>query len=132
MYLNLDQSFKPYKGDEVTYESFNFPGGEPHIKITSDVSGDVIITHRIRSFNDFGTVFLAIDALKRMDCKDISLMLPYFPAARQDRVMVKGEPLTVKVFANMINAFNLKNVYIFDPHSEVTPALLNNCKVIYN
>jgi ribose-phosphate pyrophosphokinase len=32
----------------------------------------------------------------------------------------------------MINSLHLNKVTVFDPHSEVTPALLNNCEVIYN
>jgi ribose-phosphate pyrophosphokinase len=67
-----------------------------------------------------------------MDVKIISLFIPYFPAARQDRVMIKGEPLSVKVYADIINAMNLEKVFVFDAHSEVTPALINNCEVIPN
>ncbi|MNR04820.1 Ribose-phosphate pyrophosphokinase 2 [compost metagenome] len=67
-----------------------------------------------------------------MGVKAIKLFVPYFPAARQDRVMIPGEPLTVKVYADIINALGLDNVTVFDPHSEVTPALLNNCTVIPN
>ena len=67
-----------------------------------------------------------------MGVKIIELFVPYFPAARQDRVMIPGEPLTVKVYADIINAMGLESVTVFDPHSEVTPALLNNCMVIAN
>ena len=59
-----------------------------------------------------------------MHVKTINLFLPYFPGARQDRVMVAGESLTVKVYANLINDLKLNKVTIFDPHSDVTPALL--------
>jgi ribose-phosphate pyrophosphokinase len=132
MYLNLDRNFNPYKGEEMSFESFIFPGGEGHIKISGSPSSTVTITHRIKSFSDLVMVMLATDALRRMGTEIINLMLPYFPAARQDRVMVKGEPLTVKILADMINSLNLNRVTVFDPHSEVTPALLNNCEVIYN
>ena len=57
---------------------------------------------------------------------------PYFPGARQDRVMVQGEALTIKVYADILNSLNLNQITIVDPHSEVTPALLNNCEVINN
>jgi len=60
------------------------------------------------------------------------LNIPYFPAARQDRVCVEGEPLTVKVFADFINSMKFNKVTIFDPHSEVTPALLDNVQVVDN
>lgn len=134
MILNLDKNFKPLNGDEIQYESFTFSGGEPHIKINPNIdkTKKVTITHRLNSFNDLGLLCLAVDALKRMDIKLEHLIIPYFPSARQDRVMIKGEPLSVKVYADIINAFNFKKVIVFDAHSEVTPALLNNCEVITN
>ena len=132
MYLNLDKSFNPYMGEEIPFECFDFPGGESHIKISGSHSHEVTITHRIRSFNDVGMILLAADALRRMGTGRLELMIPYFPAARQDRVMVKGEPLSVKVMAEIFNSLKLDKITVFDPHSEVTPALLNNCEVIYN
>lgn len=135
MILNLDTHFNPFPGKrEIQFQSFTFSGGEPHIKINPDfdVSEPITITHRINSFNDFGLLLLAIDALKRMDVKLINVFIPYFPAARQDRVMISGEPLSVKVYADILNSLKLNKVTVFDAHSEVTPALLDNCKVIPN
>jgi ribose-phosphate pyrophosphokinase len=134
MTLNLDQNFKPISGEEIQFESFTFSGGEPHIKINSNIdrTKKVTITHRLNSFNDLGLLCLAVDALKRMDIKLDQLVIPYFPASRQDRVMVEGEPLSVKVYAEIINALKFNKVIIFDPHSDVTPAVLKNCKVVEN
>jgi ribose-phosphate pyrophosphokinase len=135
MILNLDPNFRPFPGQkEIDFKSFIFSGGEPHIKINPDfdINQKITITHRLNSFNDFGLLCLAVDALRRMDVKVIDLFIPYFPAARQDRVMIKGEPLSVKVYADIINAMQLNKVFVFDAHSEVTPALVNNCEVIPN
>lgn len=135
MILNLDHNFKPFSDKkEIEFQSFIFSGGEPHIKIKPDfdVSETVTITHRINSFNDFGLLLLAIDALKRMDVKLINVFIPYFPAARQDRVMIAGEPLSVKVYADILNSLKLNKITVFDAHSEVTSALLDNCEVISN
>ena len=135
MFLNLDPHFSPFgKQQEIEFNSFTFSGGEPHIKITSnfDIDQVITITHRINSFNDLGLFCLAVDALRRMGVKTINGFIPYFPAARQDRLMVVGEPLSVKVYTDIINALNLNKIQVFDPHSEVTPALLNNCEVISN
>lgn len=133
--INLDKNFSPFGAENaIQFQSFVFAGGEPHIKISSnfDPASVVQLTHRINSFNDLGLICTTVDALKRMGVKTIKLFIPYFPAARQDRVMVPGEPLTVKVYADIINALGFDNVTVFDPHSEVTPALLNNCTVITN
>ncbi|MFD2286590.1 ribose-phosphate diphosphokinase [Pedobacter petrophilus] len=133
--LNLDPSFTPLgENNSIAHQSFLFAGGEPHIKIQADFDKDepVTVTQRINSFNDLGLICITVDALKRMGVKEINLFIPYFPAARQDRVMIPGEPLSVKVYADIINAMNLASVTVFDPHSEVTPALLNNCVTISN
>lgn len=134
MVLNLAPDFKPVTGAEIAFESFTFSGGEPHIKLDPnfDISEGVIVTHRLNSFNDLGLLCLAMDALKRMDAVPGTLVIPYFPSARQDRVMVKGEPLSVKVYADIINSLNFRKVLVFDPHSDVTAAVLNNCEVVTN
>jgi ribose-phosphate pyrophosphokinase len=135
MILNLDPKFAPIQNQqEIKFQSFTFSGGEPHIKINPDfdTTQKVTITHRLNSFNDLGLLCITVDALRRMDVKIIDLFIPYFPAARQDRVMIKGESLSVKVYADIINTLQLNKVYVFDAHSEVTPALVNNCEVIPN
>jgi len=135
MILNLDPKFTPILNkEEIKFQSFTFSGGEPHIKISPDFdpTQKVTITHRLNSFNDLGLLCITVDALRRMDVKVIDLFIPYFPAARQDRVMIKGESLSVKVYADIINALQLNKVFVFDAHSEVTPALVNNCEVIPN
>jgi ribose-phosphate pyrophosphokinase len=131
--LNLDKTFQPF-GESIHFESFTYSGGEPHIRILEELkpSEKVLITTRIRSFNDLGFVLLAADALHRMGIQSLELFIPYFPAARQDRVMVSGEPLSVKVMANLTNTIGFERVYIVDPHSEVTPALLDNATVFTN
>lgn len=132
--LNLDPDFQPANGNTLSFEKFVFSGGEPHIKIQPDLDSQqpVMITTRLRNFEALGFLILAVDALRRMSVRSISAFIPYFPAARQDRVMVPGEPLSVKVYATMINALRLDKVIVYDPHSEVTPALLNNVEVCYN
>lgn len=135
MILNLDPNFKPFTAQpEIIFQNFTFSGGEPHIKINPDfdTTQKVTLTHRLNSFNDLGLLCIAVDALRRMDVKNMELFIPYFPAARQDRVMIKGEPLSVKVYADIINGMQFDKVFVFDAHSEVTPALVNNCEVIPN
>jgi len=88
-YLNLDKNFSPF-GKSIAFECFTFSGGEPHIKILESLEKEeeVTITTRIRNFEDMGFLLLATDAIKRMGIEIIHLLLPYFPAARQDRLMV--------------------------------------------
>lgn len=141
--LNLSPSFNPFGIPDkalIKFTSLKFHGGEPHIKVhefwdttefldiglTVSAVETVMITTRINSFDDFGLLAVAVDALRRMGVERIHAFIPYFPGARQDRVTNPGEPLTVSVYASLINALNLSQVFIYDPHSDVTMAVLNN------
>ncbi|MEO1260841.1 MAG: ribose-phosphate diphosphokinase [Bacteroidota bacterium] len=134
--LNLSKNFNWPTENGIHYEAFVFHGGEPHIKLhvenTPDPSEEVLIIQRVQQSGDFMLLLLATDALRRSGFQKINTLLPYFPAARQDRVMVPGEPLSLKVYAQLINAQNYERVIIFDPHSDLTPALLNNVQVFRN
>jgi ribose-phosphate pyrophosphokinase len=129
---NLDKS--------IDFDLITFSGGEPHVKINwLDTEFDTYhILHRIQSFNDLGNLLVFIDALKRKykdfeGCEPhIHLAIPYFPAARQDRVCDRGNAFTLKVYADIINSQNFDEVTVFDPHSDVTPALINNVRVVSN
>lgn len=60
----------------------------------------------------------------------IHLVMPYIPNARMDRVKAADEVFTLKWFAAFINALRLDEVTVFDPHSNVAPALIDNIRVI--
>jgi ribose-phosphate pyrophosphokinase len=49
----------------------------------------------------------------------LRLRIPYFPAARQDRVMTEGEPFALQVMANLIKSCNFYEIEVWDPHSDV-------------
>ena len=148
-YMNLSEGFNPFynesktipeallRGKYIKFEKFTFKGGEPHIKLDiASLAGKVdwvYISHRINSFNDMGELMVAVDALRREYPRvTILLFLPYFPGARQDRIMVDGEPFTAKIYADLINDMNFDHVTILDPHSDVAPALLNKVQVVEN
>jgi ribose-phosphate pyrophosphokinase len=107
-----------------------FAGGECHVKIKIPIHEDekVRLNTRLNSSDDVMNLCLAVDALRNMSVNYIEVFIPYIPYARQDRVMVAGEPLSIKVFANIINALNLNKVISFDAHSDVSVALLNKCQ----
>jgi ribose-phosphate pyrophosphokinase len=111
-----------------------FAGGECHVRLSESFSADdkVKIQIRLNTSDDIMTLCLAVDALRHMGVSHIEAFIPYMPYARQDRVMNSGEPLSVKVMARIINSLELRKVTIFDAHSDVTVALLDNCHNIPN
>lgn len=140
--LNLSEGFNPCNLHEdntrlIKFEKFFFSGGEPHIKIQplwrSRKQEDFLITTRLDSMNDVGMLMVAVDAIKRSaHVSQLVLLAPYFLGARQDRPMVDGEPLTLKVIADLINSMEFNYVIVFDPHSEGVGIAVNNCIVMDN
>lgn len=123
---------------DVPVEVMVFSGGEVNVKLPEIALyfGDLILINTCIADSD-GIMALALtknaleqEALRQgVILDDIVLDLAYTPYARQDRVCNQGEALSIKVFADMINAMNFERVFITDPHSEVTPALINNVVV---
>ena len=61
---------------------------------------------------------------------NIVLFMPYIPNARQDRVKSNKDVFTLKYFAEVINDLKFDEVFVLDPHSYVSEALINNIRVI--
>lgn len=58
-----------------------------------------------------------------------NLVIPYMPYSRMDRT--EGVAVfTLKYLCNLINNLNFKSVIIYEPHSEVSIALLDRVKVV--
>jgi len=111
--------------------TFLFPGGECHVSIEKiPIATETKITASLQNADDILRLLLTVDAVRRKHHTNIHLTIPYFPYARQDRVCNPGEALSAKVMADLINHLHCKTVTILDPHSDVTPALLENCHVI--
>lgn len=132
-YLNLSPALSLQPA--LPFTAFRFSGGEPHLKIDPAVlepGVPVCITVQARGTDEALLVLLAADALRRLGVRQMELFIPYFPGARQDRVMTPGEPLSARVYAGLINAAGFDRVTVFDPHSDVTPALLDRCEALNN
>lgn len=54
------------------------------------------------------------------------LTLPYIPHARMDRVKKEEDVFTLKYFCEVINSLHFSGVYVYDAHSNVSLALLEN------
>ena len=118
---------------DLTYKLTQFNAGELHPQLQDyPLIGDLeSITIRPITYGPTFMVELAllVNALRyefHMSTP-IDLDLPYVPYSRQDRVCADGDAFGLKVFADQLNALNLNRVVIFDSHSDVAPALINNC-----
>lgn len=59
-----------------------------------------------------------------------SLVIYYMPYSRMDRVENKSV-FTLKYVCNFINSLGFTAIDVIEPHSDVTPALLNRCTSLY-
>jgi ribose-phosphate pyrophosphokinase len=119
---------------DIKYKSFNFAAGERQFQLLAGYKGyeKVDIYFKYMGDSSLFELMMAVNALKNNDVKNIELYIPYFPGARQDRICNEGEAFTLKMYAKLINDMDFEKVHIFDPHSEVTPALINNVVVHKN
>lgn len=114
-----------------SFDCFKFPGGEMHVRINEFPKTEpIIVRANLKTSDDIMTLLLLTDALRRMHRSLDYLYISQVPYARQDRVCNPGEALSIKVMADLINSIGAKEVIIYDPHSDVTPALINNVLVI--
>ena len=120
--------------DNEQYKAWRFPGGEIHIKIKSfeNSGGDNIeIVTRLNSSDDIMLLLLVSDILKKDYPERYRyLFIPYMPYQQADRNFSDGECFSLKTIANLINSMEFNKVYVYMNHSDVTPALLNNCIVL--
>ncbi len=122
---------------ECPVKSFRFSAGEEHVVLPDTLKeisyGDeVVIEAEIRSSDDLMRVGMIKDAVSR--CAHfripVKLIMLYVPYGRQDRPCEAGEAFGLKVFANIINSWDFEEVVIADPHSDVTPALIDRLTII--
>lgn len=123
---------------DITFTVMVFPDGQPHIKIDAASAErlsrkePVRILARMAGANDLLLILFIKNTLDYMEFEHIELHISYLLAARMDRVMVDGEPFSLKVIAAMLNQAAFKKIRIFDPHSEVTTALIDRSYAVNN
>lgn len=114
-------------GEKLSMESWTFPAGERNIRLedTEQLSDTAATVECLYSgSDDLIDIILATNALRNINPGiDITLYIPYFPFARQDRVMTPGEANALQAIAQVINSLNFTLVKCLDAHSDVLPAL---------
>ena len=95
-----------------------FPDGECYTRIDSEaLNDDVVIVQNTHPDPNIIEMFLLQDAVKKMGAKRVTLVIPYFGYARQDRVFRKGEPESAKVMIKHLGLM-CDRVFTIDIHKE--------------
>ncbi len=100
-----------------------FMSGESHVKLKE--GEDTIVCHWFDD-SDTMSILLMVDVMKRNGIQPKTLIIPYLPYARQDRVTSLDEPFSLEVFANLINSCGFETVLTNDVHSPIAGKLIKN------
>ena len=112
-----------------------YPDNQPHVTVKNIYEGDdVCVVCSLMDSIKLVQLLQTANAIDNLFAKKKQLVIPYLMAARYDRLMVpgSGESFDLKVIATLINSMNFERVYLYDVHSEVSLALINNCVNVPN
>lgn len=116
--------------NKINLNWWSFPAGERGVKI---LGGPGIIDEvwalnvNFHESDDIMDMLLLVNAIRHSyPNKKLVLNLPYFPYARQDRIMSHGETNGAQVMASIIKMCKFSEIKTIDPHSDVVPALFDS------
>jgi ribose-phosphate pyrophosphokinase len=123
---------------DIAFQALTFSDGQPHLKLDVacieklDKAAPLRILCRLAMPADLLLALYAKNTLDHLEFTHVELHVSYLMAARMDRVMQPGEPFSLKVIGGMLNSVHFKKIRVFDPHSEVTPAVIEHCYPVTN
>ena len=102
-----------------------FPDGESYVRLEGNVQGEnvAIVQTTCPPAQDgrlFQLAFMA-DAAKRGGASKVTAVVPYLAYARQDKMFLSGEGISVETIARMLKAAGIDELLTVNIHSE--PAL---------
>ena len=101
----------------------SYPDGGKYV--INDINENYL-TYRINSYED---LFL-LKSIKDANPHLKEIIIPCMFQQQHDRRFNPNESFELKLVCDFINSCNFEKVKVFHPHSDVTPALLNNCEII--
>ncbi len=135
--------------EDPRVEHITFPTGEKHIRIKelrgvhagicggqgledidAPAPNEVVLVYNDPA-GDVMKLGMAVNICRQAEVPKITVIMPFVPYARQDEVYVEGDPLSIEVFAKFLNSLAVDKVIITDPHSKVTPALIDNVQIVH-
>lgn len=97
-----------------------FADGEVQVEIHESVRGHSVFV--IQSTNppvneNYMELFMILDALKRASAREITLVMPYYGYARQDRKVAPRAPISAKCVADLCATAGAARLVVVDLHS---------------
>lgn len=98
-----------------------FSDGEIRVKLEESSRGAdaFVIQPTCAPVNDtLMEALIVVDALRRSSAQRITLVMPYYGYARQDKKIGPREPVTAKLVANLLTASGIDRLLTVDLHAE--------------
>lgn len=116
---------------DVKFHISNFPDGQVGVKLDHVYEWESYrIVSRFSSYQNMMVILSTNQVLRDSGVKYVELFCPYFLSARSDRKFDYYESFDLKLTAQIINLAKFDKVFVLDPHSDVLPALVENCSII--
>jgi ribose-phosphate pyrophosphokinase len=96
-----------------------FPDGEKYVRILDDVKGEEVVLVQSAAFSPdeyLMEAFLAMDALRDLGAKGLTVVLSYFPYARQDEMFKPGEAVSLVTVSKLIKSAGADRLVTIDVH----------------
>jgi len=107
--------------ETVPLASKTYPDGESYVRLESKVENEeLVIVQTTSPPQDTRIMQLAFiaDAAKRHGAKRVTAVVPYLAYARQDRVFLEGEAISVEVVARVLKSAGIDSLITVNIHQE--------------
>jgi len=108
--------------------SDRFADGETFVKIDESARGSEIFLIQPTCAPANETVmelFIMLDAFRRASARRITVVMPYYGYARQDKKIKPREPITARLIADIISSCGASRVLTIDLHAEQIQGFFN-------
>lgn len=112
---------------KVIFEKY--PNGETRLVEPEILSNIFLVDFRYEDDSDLIKLLILKNYLDENSNSKKILTITHMPYARMDRAPI-GKAFSLKYIAKIINLLNFDRVFVCDPHSDVTTALLDNCNEV--
>ena len=105
-----------------------FASGEIYARLLTNIRGHSAVIVQTASHNvneDFMELFIIIDAMKRASAESITVVIPHFGYARQDRKAASREPISARLMANLLETAGANRIITMDLHSDQIQGFFN-------
>ncbi|MGB9854563.1 MAG: ribose-phosphate diphosphokinase [Candidatus Bathyarchaeales archaeon] len=107
--------------EPVSVFSKTFPDGESYVRLEGNLEGEeAVIVQTTSPPQDNRLIQLALiaDAAKRNGAKKVTAVVPYLAYARQDKVFLQGEAISIEAIVRMLKAAGIDSLITVNVHQE--------------